>query len=1054
MSTPQSSIEWVSAEGASAAAEPAHDFSFKFGKLERKFTEQFGRPLRITGGANTPMHEKLHHGQARDVGSKELTEQQRAWLVNYGSQHDLQVADYTDPGNNPNRVKQPHIHIQMKDAHPAPGAGIEWVAGGEATTPKRSGLKDAKISAEATPAPSATPHENLVQKFLHGAQLPASTSEVKQFAKAIANTVGVIGLSSNPVEQASRVGELAGRGEPELIGGIVGTETQDVTDFYDTWKAAGKPTSPQELADLARNSDFGRKAVRMIPIFGRSIAQAGEEYRSGDIAGGTARALGVVAGIAGPHTLGRKGLPAEIGGTEWVAADEIKPRAVGEGSPVAGIKVNADAEAATGAGAAKVGFKPAQSEISQLGEAVKGNVSRGTPSKLTPLAPEPKPPSFVAGLRERGAAAIRNAGDWYRNGAVRPYTNVDDAAMSCKAKTDAMTIDARAFAKGVVKAVPDKARRDAIFRYAAAGGDEATLQQWEAASSGNNKTGYANALKLTDAEKQVANNFTAFFEPLLQQGMDAGVIRTAIEDYVPQVVRRGPSGSKFTTMVDHMRGDVEASLVNPNFRHAKQRVFPNIFEGEQAGFTYNTDFAEVAQRYYTSMGRAIESRKLLAGFNSMKASDGRPVIAIRGIGDPVPRGDTPEALLIKPQITPDDAWDYRPVNNWAFKGWKYATKTEVGTPVFMQGEMVVHPEFATKMARRFEASQLAKVPAVKAALRLQGELKATMFSLAPFHLVTEAEHALGHRIAPISLPALDTGDAAFMEALHGGLQVAGGAGSEMFSEGLAGGGLVSKLPGVGKLNARFAEWLFHDYIPRLKYKTYQHIVERNAGRYGQSLSRQQIVSLSADQANAAYGELNYFKMARSKTFQDLSRLAFTAPDFLEARGRFTGQALKGYGAEQRQALMTLALSNYAGARVINALVNNGDAKWDPKDAFVVYYHGQRFTIRTVPGDIEHFIQDPRGFVAWRVNPFLVLPGIELLAGTDLKGGKEIGHKGYVVKRKMTPGDVAAETGESVIPIPLQGVGKDVLRGRSDDALGDLWRSMLQSVGIVELPREK
>ena len=117
----------------------------------------------------------------------------------------------------------------------------------------------------------------------------------------------------------------------------------------------------------------------------------------------------------------------------------------------------------------------------------------------------------------------------------------------------------------------------------------------------------------------------------------------------------------------------------------------------------------------------------------------------------------------------------------------------------------------------------------------------------------------------------------------------------------------------------YSEYLFESYIPRLKMDTYEHILERNTALFAGDLksgkvSPSMVKSLSADQANAAYGHLNYTKMARSPTIQHALQLMFLAPDFFEARARFAGQAAKGVvgsktGREQLIALGLLASGN-------------------------------------------------------------------------------------------------------------------------------------------------
>ena len=123
---------------------------------------------------------------------------------------------------------------------------------------------------------------------------------------------------------------------------------------------------------------------------------------------------------------------------------------------------------------------------------------------------------------------------------------------------------------------------------------------------------------------------------------------------------------------------------------------------------------------------------------------------------------------------------------------------------------------------------------------------------------------------------------------------------------MGGGGLISRIPGVGRLQNAFNDFLFKDYIPKLKMTMALEALERNQARYQGKLTDGQIAELTAHQANAAFGELNYKLMARSPTVQDALRLGFLAPDFLEARSKFVGQALKPYGKEQRVALGLMA----------------------------------------------------------------------------------------------------------------------------------------------------
>ena len=207
----------------------------------------------------------------------------------------------------------------------------------------------------------------------------------------------------------------------------------------------------------------------------------------------------------------------------------------------------------------------------------------------------------------------------------------------------------------------------------------------------------------------------------------------------------------------------------------------------------------------------------------------------------------------------------------------------------------------------------------------------------------------------------------------------------------------------------FSRWQFEDYIPRLKMKMAYDAFDRNLQRYGKSLSREQIAELSAKESNAAFGNLNtmFDSVPRSKTFKSLLRLATFAPDFLESRMRFVGQSISRYGGEQRAALIRGALAMYVAARVGNALINNGDAKWDPEHALSLVVNGKAYSLRTVQGDLEHAVTDPRGFIYNRLNPLTTRPIVEYLAGRDQFG------------RQKTALSQAKDLAKSVLPFGAQ-----------------------------------
>jgi hypothetical protein len=254
-----------------------------------------------------------------------------------------------------------------------------------------------------------------------------------------------------------------------------------------------------------------------------------------------------------------------------------------------------------------------------------------------------------------------------------------------------------------------------------------------------------------------------------------------------------------------------------------------------------------------------------------------------------------------------------------------------------------------------------------------------------------------------------------------------------FGEGLATTGLVNKIPlGVGAMMERYGNYLFTDYIPRLKMAMAKEALRRNTERYAGKLSTDQILEKTANQSNAAFGELNYKMMGRNPTVQDALQLMALAPDFLEARARFLGQALKPGGAEQAAALVRGAIGMQVASMIVNGMVGDKDAWKNWHKPFTVTIHGRDYTLRSVPGDLIHLLTDPRSFVYHRMNPLLLKPIVEALTGRDYLGNAR------------TMYEQAKDLLQGGIPIPLSGIVK-----HSDRPLMQrMMDSALASIGIT------
>jgi hypothetical protein len=317
----------------------------------------------------------------------------------------------------------------------------------------------------------------------------------------------------------------------------------------------------------------------------------------------------------------------------------------------------------------------------------------------------------------------------------------------------------------------------------------------------------------------------------------------------------------------------------------------------------------------------------------------------------------------------------------------------------MQGELKVHPEIYAKLRNRLSTSWFRQNPAMRGLLNVQSTLKQSMMSISGFHQVQETLHALGHRINPTNLEKIDFSDPVTKSGVEHGLQLANQNALELFGEGLAGGKLLNKIPGVGPKMQQYNDFLFQVIIPRLKLTMFKHALERNKERYADAIksgkiSIDQVLEKTASEANHAFGELPYSYWGRNPNLQDFYRTFLLAPDFLEARGGFVGQALKpgGLGAkglvknEQMQALALLALTQYMIARVTNQIID-GDPHWELKNAFRIIHGRHAYSLRTVPGDVIHLMSDPRGFTFNRLSPVVGRGGLELATERDYRGVK-------------------------------------------------------------------
>lgn len=589
-------------------------------------------------------------------------------------------------------------------------------------------------------------------------------------------------------------------------------------------------------------------------------------------------------------------------------------------------------------------------------------------------------------------------------------------------------IEARRTAKDALLKFPDKTLQEAFSNWVDTGGEESMLKQARDETPDRYKAGYERALNLTDDEKTFAKNLQNYFESRLQDAQEAGIIEDGIENYIHRMYERENQWKQ------GILAELRSGIFTGKPALAKKRVFEYDFEAEKAGMKPVKSFIKRVAAYDLSLNKAIADRAAVKAMMEIKMPDGRPMIDVAGIGTKIDAPDgTTDATLINPSFKPEDTKnpknnraDFRHQDFPALRKWKWVGKDDNGKPIYLQGDVLIHPDAIPRIKALFERSAIRQNPVGRAMLAAGATVKQTMLSVSGFHPVQIGVHGFEHRtFRPVK--EIDFTNPDVRGLIRGGLVVGETTGRELFDEGLTGSSLTRFIPWAGPKLEAYNNWLFNSYIPRLKVATGLHALERNAERFP-NLSKDDVMHMTANQMNNAFGELNYAMLGRSQTMQDALRIALLAPDFLEARSGFVGQAATKYGREQLVALAYGAGALYLTARILNQALT-GQAHLEPKNAFNVVYNGKAYSLRTIQGDLIHAATDFPSFVRNRLNPVWGRTMMEAMSGRDAFG------------RKRDAGQQLTDAAKTAIPISAKGL----FAGREQN----LFESVLNAFGVTE-----
>lgn len=741
-------------------------------------------------------------------------------------------------------------------------------------------------------------------------------------------------------------------------------------------------------------------------------------------------------------------------------AEEAKSLGPKEAKPIEKPIESETTRVVPGARSVATGNETGTTSIQDLTDSISRQVSQKRPLKdrinqgaaIGESVGEAKDSLGRAYDRIKGAAGA--LWDAYR----RPpkWTDYEDATGKWGGADQINALDLERFTNAIKRAVPDKLRREAISNWIEAAGDEGVLRERAEASVAKYKKGYEAALTLTDAEKTVARNVMNRNDATLAEAQKAGLLQQGVENYVRHVYSDSP---KYQAKV---AAEMNFASLNTKPSFTKERVLPTYFDAEQLGFTpKDKDVGYLTAIHERSFREALAARAYVRALMDGTATDGRPLVMTSWASAqviPAEEGVRAATYFIRPNIKRGkEHADYLRVDHPALRGWKWAgnagtspvdktVETDEGEEftdsvdepnnVFVQGDALVHPEIYRKLRnnltksaiRSYETEILGHVVHPGAfVLDASAEIKHAILSFSGFHQTTLAVHAAEHRTLPVGMSELDLNQPKQKKLVEHGLMVAQYDAEEAFGEGVASGGLPTKVPLIGPAYGRYTEYLFHSFLPRVKMGTALNALDRNLSRYEGKLSEDQIYAITAAQANASFGGLNYRMLGRNKTIQDVLRLGLMAPDFFEARARYAGQAAKPYGREQWVALVGGAVVLYTIGRILNEITDR-DPHWDKP--FSVVYRDKEYTMRTIQEDIFRAVTSPGKYFMARLNP-LVSTAIHLGEGRNQFG------------RKEGIGEVLKETGKQEVPIPLQ----PWMRSSKDDNAQKAIETIAKMVGV-------
>lgn len=577
---------------------------------------------------------------------------------------------------------------------------------------------------------------------------------------------------------------------------------------------------------------------------------------------------------------------------------------------------------------------------------------------------------------------------------------------------------------------------------------------------------------ITDQMRNLETKVRAYSAMSLERAQKGGVLNEGVEDYATHMWK--PGEERDNEALNRILFEARNGNFNLNTNMARKRLFMTAFEGELLGKQLaHTDPIALAAHNRNSFERVIANRAAYAQLRAsgLKASDGRPVVALTGHGTVLDEDGSNPAIIINPdhahsiRIADKDveslkakgdfdrllkhgdivkygkegdsyAWrpyDYQAIDHPAMRDWVFAVSAPDGTPIFVRGDLRVHPEWADYIKKQLgvDTSAISKNPIGKKVLAAGREAKGFLLAFSPFHVVQEGLRAVMTGINPFGMEKPDMHDPVLFNGVVHGLTIGKDyRGIQDFeSEGVAGHPkAVENMPVIGTLQRKLETFLFDQYVPSLKARAYRRLVDAYRSSYPDWTDDKVFETAAAD-TNERFGGINYRRIGRSATTQDVLRVVALAPDWLESEVRFMARVFGREGKVARRDVATMAVLMWGAARVLNYVTTGQPHMEAPFGVAVKDDDGREkiYSVRTMPTDILHAVQDPVEFLKGRTAP-LAKAAFQAYTGRD-QWGKKI--PGYSMLWDLV---------QSSAPIPLQSLTKAMATANETSTPDQLWRA--------------